>query len=103
MMNMTIVHLPYFLLSIIFGAAGLSSVTTLVSAMISKADRKGAVFSVLCIPLLVPLLLILTRTTTMALVNGPDGSELNDLAALIGYCGTTIAAGVLLFDYIWDE
>lgn len=103
MMNMTIVHLPYFLLSILFGAAGLSSVTTLVSAMISKADRKGAVFSVLCIPLLVPLLLILTRTTTMALVDGPDGSELNDLAALIGYCGTTIAAGVLLFDYIWDE
>lgn len=103
MMNLTIVSFPYFLLSIFFGAAGLTSVTTLVSAMIAKADRKGAVFSVLCIPLLVPLLLILTRTTKIALVEGPGGTALNDLAALIGYCGATIAAGVLLFDYIWDE
>ncbi len=103
MMNLSVVSFPYFLLSIIFGAAGLSSVTTLVSAMIAKADRKGAVFSVLCIPLLVPLLLILTRTTKIALVDGSDGEALNDLAALVGYCGTTIAAGILLFDYIWDE
>jgi heme exporter protein B len=103
MMNLTIVNLPYFLYSVLFGAAGLASVTTLVSAMIAKADRKGAVFSVLCIPLLVPLLLILTRTTKIALVDGSDASALNDLSALIGFCGATIAAGVMLFDYIWEE
>jgi heme exporter protein B len=103
MMNLTIVNLPYFLYSVLFGAAGLASVTTLVSAMIAKADRKGAVFSVLCIPLLVPLLLILTRTTKIALVDGSDAAALNDLSALIGFCGATIAAGVMLFDYIWEE
>ncbi len=103
MMNLPIISPTYLVASILFGAAGLSSVTTLTSAMIAKADRKGAVFSVLCIPLLVPLLLILTRTTRIALVDGPDGAELNDLMALIGYCGTTITAGVLLFDYIWED
>lgn len=103
MMDMQIIHSGYLLAAIVFGAAGLSSVTTMVSAMIAKADRKGAVFSVLCIPLLVPLLLILTRTTKMALIEGDDGSGLNDLAALTGYCGATIAAGVLLFDYIWED
>lgn len=103
MMNMTVVSPVYLFSAIIFGAAGLSSVTTLISAMIAKADRKGAVFSVLCIPLLVPLLLILTRTTKMALIDGDDGSGINDIIALTGYCGATIAAGIMLFDYIWDE
>lgn len=103
MMNLTVVDLFYLVMSVLFGAAGLSSITTLTSAMIAQADRKGAVFSVLCIPLLVPLLLILTRTTKIALVDGADGSSLNDLTALIGYCGATITVGLLLFDYIWDE
>ncbi len=103
MMDLPIINAAYLVSSILFGAAGIASVTTLTSAMIEKADRKGAVFSVLCIPLLVPLLLILTRTTRIALVDGPDGSELNDLFALIGYCGVTITAGIMLFDYVWED
>lgn len=103
MMDLPVISTGYLVSSILFGAAGIASVTTLTSAMIAKADRKGAVFSVLCIPLLVPLLLILTRTTRIALVDGPDGSELNDLFALIGYCGVTISAGIMLFDYVWED
>lgn len=103
MMNMSVVSFTYLFFSIILGAAGLAAVTTLTSAMIAQADRKGAIFSVLCIPLVVPLLLILTRTTRAALVDGPDASALNDLTALIGYCGVTITAGILLFDYIWSD
>ncbi|MCC5914957.1 MAG: heme exporter protein CcmB [Balneolaceae bacterium] len=103
MMNLTVVSPGYFIASILFGAGGLASVTTLTSAMIAQADRKGAVFSVLCIPLLVPLLMILTQTTRAALIEGGEGADINDLFALVGYCGVTISAGVLLFDYIWDE
>jgi heme exporter protein B len=103
MMNMQIISPFYLICSLIFGAAGLASVTTLTSAMIAQTDRKGALFSVLCIPLLVPLLLILTRTTKFALIEGPDGAALNDLFALIGFCGVTITTGILLFDFIWEE
>ncbi len=103
MMDLIIVNSFYLAASIIFGAAGLASVTTLTSAMIAQADRKGALFSVLCIPLVVPLLLILTRTTTVAWGDGAEAAALNDLAALIGFCGVTITAGILLFDYIWEE
>ncbi|MCC5905907.1 MAG: heme exporter protein CcmB [Balneolaceae bacterium] len=103
MMDLSIVSFTYFTASVLFGAGGLAAVTTLTSAMIAQADRKGALFSVLCIPLVVPLLLILTRTTNFALIEGPDETALNDLAALVGYCGVTITAGVLLFDYLWEE
>lgn len=103
MMDLSIQSHLYFISAILFGAGGLSAVTTLTSAMIAQADRKGALFSVLCIPLVVPLLLILTRVTRFALIEGVTADSLNDLTALIGYCGVTITAGILLFDYIWDE
>jgi len=103
MMNLQVASAPYLLSAMLFGAAGLSGVTTLTSAMIAKADRRGAVFSVLCIPLLVPLLLILTSVTKTALIEGSTSGALNDLAALIGYCGVTGSAGILLFDFIWED
>ncbi|MEX0895138.1 MAG: heme exporter protein CcmB [Balneolaceae bacterium] len=103
MMDLNIVNGFYLATGILFGALGLAAVTTLTSAMISRADRRGAVFSVLSIPLLVPLLLILTRVTRIALVEGSDPSGLNDLAALAGFAGVTITAGILLFDFIWEE
>lgn len=94
---------PYLMAAVLLGALGLAAVTTLTSAMISRADRRGAIFSVLSIPLLVPLLLILTRVTRIALVEGADPEFMNDLMALVGYCGVTITTGVLLFDFIWEE
>jgi heme exporter protein B len=57
----------------------------------------------LCIPLLVPLLLILTSVTKSALIEGATPGAFNDLTALIGYCGVTITAGILLFDFIWED
>jgi len=93
----------YLILAILFGALGLAAVTTLTSAMIARADRRGAIFSVLSIPLLVPLLLILTRVTRVALTGGADGETLSDTLALVGYAGVTITTGLLLFDYIWEE
>src|SRR5690625_2101300 len=84
MMNLSLESFPYFLAVILLGAAGLASVTTLISAMIAQADRKGALFAVLCILLVVPWLLILTNTTFTALIVVSDIDALNNLTALIG-------------------
>lgn len=91
------------LLTLILGTAGLSGVATMLAAIVSQADRKGAIFSVLSIPLFFPLLLVLIRATKAALFEGAGGSFMNDLLALVGYAGVTISAGILLFDYIWEE
>ncbi|GAA5520358.1 heme exporter protein CcmB [Aliifodinibius salicampi] len=88
---------------LVFGTAGLSSVATMLAAIVSQADRKGAIFSVLSLPLLFPLILILVQLTKAALIENIDQNFLNDFWALIGYVGTTITAGILLFDYIWDD
>lgn len=92
-----------FLLVLLLGTAGLSGVATMLGAIVSQADRKGAIFSVLSIPLLIPLILILVQLTKAALIPTFTEPYMNNAMALLGYCGTTITAGILLFDYIWDE
>lgn len=89
--------------TLVLGTAGLSGVATMLAAIVSQADRKGAIFSVLSIPLFFPLLLVLVRLTKVSMFEGTGGSFLNDLMALVGYAGVTITAGILLFDYIWEE
>ena len=92
-----------FVLVILLGTAGLSGISTMLGAIVSQADRKGAIFSVLSLPLLFPLILILVRTTKAALIEGFTVNYVNDFWALLGYAGVTITAGVLLFDYIWED
>lgn len=103
LLGMSIADGTAFFLVLVLGTAGLSGVATMLGAIVSQADRKGAIFSVLSIPLLFPLILILVRTTRAALIEGFTENYLNDFWALFGYAGVTITAGILLFDYIWEE
>lgn len=103
LLGMPIANGTAFVLVLFLGTAGLSGVATMLGAIVSQADRKGAIFSVLSLPLLFPLILILVRTTKAALIDGFTDNYLNDFWALVGYAGVTITAGILLFDYIWEE
>jgi heme exporter protein B len=103
LMDLSIQSTPAFLIMLMLGTIGLSSVSTMTAAIVSQADRKGAVFSVLSIPLFIPLILLLSRITRSAFVEGSLNGFQSDVFALIGFCGVTITTGVLLFDFIWDE
>ncbi|MFA5669281.1 MAG: heme exporter protein CcmB [Balneolaceae bacterium] len=101
--NIIIVSWWAFVLILFMGTAGLSSVSTMIAAIVSQADRKGAIFSVLTIPLFIPFILLLTKLTKAAFVDGMNAGITNDVTALIGFIGVTITAGIILFDYIWEE
>src|SRR5699024_1846200 len=88
---------------ILLGSAGLAGISTMLAAIVSQADRKGAIFSVLCVTLLYRLILILVDATTNAFVKGAGTSFLSNILAVIGFAGATTAAGFLLFDFIWDN
>jgi heme exporter protein B len=103
LVDLIIVSWVSFLAILIFGTIGLSSVSTMIAAIVSQADRKGAIFSVLTIPLFIPFILLLTSITKSAFINGSADGFTNDFSALIGFIGVTITAGVLLFEYIWEE
>ena len=88
---------------LVLGTFGLSTVSTMTAAIVSQADRKGAVFSVLSLPLFFPLILLLTRITRAAYIDGNLAAFGNDVLALFGFVGVTMTAGILLFDFIWED
>lgn len=102
LLNLNVRSWPAFLLMLSMGTAGLSGVATMTAAVVSQADRKGSVYSVLSIPLFMPLILLLSDISSTAFVHGGMIS-LSNVAALAGFAGVTITAGVLLFDFIWEE
>ncbi|RNC85588.1 MAG: hypothetical protein ED557_02110 [Balneola sp.] len=101
--DLRVVSIQAFIGILLLGTLGLSSVSTLTAAIVSQADRKGAVFSVLSIPLFVPLILLLTRVTKAAFIDGNIEGIQGDLLALVGFVGVTITTGTILFDYIWED
>lgn len=90
-------------LTVFLGTIGLATISTLLAAIVSQASRKGAIFSVLSIPLLVPLDLLLVRTTKAALADGRIAGIWNDVTALIGFAGVMLTASIMLFEYIWED
>ncbi|HKJ30637.1 MAG TPA: heme exporter protein CcmB [Balneolales bacterium] len=91
------------LLTVLLGTVGLAAISTLLAAIVSQASRKGAIFSVLSIPLLVPLDLLLVNTTKAALASGKVPGVWNDITALIGFAGVMLTASIMLFEYIWED
>src|SRR5699024_6775366 len=83
---------PALLLTILLGSAGLGGVSTFLAAVVAQADRKGSIFSVLSLPLLFPIILILVDATKAAIFEGMNPAFLNNLLAMTGYAGATIAA-----------
>lgn len=101
LMDLTVVSWPAFLIMLTVGTAGLSGIATMTAAIVSQADRKGAIFSVLSLPLFVPLMLLLADLSKTAFVDG--NMSMNNVTALVGFAGVSISAGIVLFDFIWEE
>ena len=103
LLNISITLWTIMVLGIVFGSLGLASVSTLLASLVAQGNQRGAVFSVLAIPLLIPLILIVSKVTFIGFYGDTDGSYLSDISALIGYCGVTVTAGSLLFDFVWND
>lgn len=92
-----------FLIGLIMGSFGLSSILTLVSGIVSRAQSNAALVAILGFPLLFPLIITIIKFTQNA-IEGQDWSynqpyfllliALNSMIVLLSY---------LLFPYLWRE
>jgi heme exporter protein B len=85
------------------GVAGLSGGSTIVAAIIAKARVRGPLFGALAFPVLIPLLLLLVRATTLAIEGTAWGEVSSYLWGLTGFTGAMITASFLLFDAVWES
>ncbi len=92
-----------FTIAFIFGSLGIAISSTIIAAIISKANTKGTLYPVLSFPILLPLILILLEITKFS-INGVTVSEAwVEIAVLVCYDIIMLTASYLLFDFIWKE
>jgi len=92
-----------FLLSFILGNIGIAGSSTIIAAIISKANIKGTLYPVLAFPVLLPLILMLIEITKSAMEGNPVSDVEAEFMVLISYDVVMITASVLVFDLIWRD
>ncbi|MDO8589003.1 MAG: heme exporter protein CcmB [Armatimonadota bacterium] len=103
MMNAGVRNWTFFWLILLFGSVGLSAAATIVAAIVSKANAKGALFAVLSFPILAPLLVTAISASSAAMGGGAFADCWRYLRVLVSYAGVMITASVLLFEFIWED
>ena len=96
-------NLPLFLLNMLLGVSGFSAVLSMVSAIASKARNNFTLMAVLSFPLVLPLLLVLIRVSSDAILGVPVKDSLPNLLVILLLSGITLVLSNILFPYIWKE
>lgn len=92
-----------FFLIILLGNLGIVSASTIIAAIISKANTKGTLYPVLSFPVLLPLLLTVIDATKLACEGENTGGLFSDFQILISYSIVLITASLLLFKFVWED
>ncbi|MFH2036139.1 MAG: heme exporter protein CcmB [Candidatus Zixiibacteriota bacterium] len=92
-----------FMVGLVLGIIGLSGATTIIAAIVSKATIKGALFTVLSFPILMPLLIAVISITKTAIDGGSWGNISSAIQLLIAYDVVMTTVSVMLFDFVWRQ
>jgi heme exporter protein B len=102
MMDYQIKHPALFTAMIITGGFGLGAGTSIVAAMIAQASARGALFSVLSFPLLLPLMITAIKGCERAAV-GLNPAGWPEVRIAVAYTVIMIIMSLFLFPLIWEE
>lgn len=94
--------LPLFLITLLLGSFGFSSLLTMVSAIASKTNNNFTLMAILSFPIMMPLLMVLLKLSKNA-IDGLEYWDLNYLLVLGFLNVIIIALSYLLFRYLWRD
>lgn len=94
---------PMFFIGLLLGAAGLSSVLTLVSAIAAKTNNSAALMAILSFPVLLPLLMTIIKFSKNAMDGLNWSVNYPNLIILLAINLMISALAYLLFPYLWRE
>ncbi|HOZ83301.1 MAG TPA: heme exporter protein CcmB [Bacteroidia bacterium] len=92
-----------FILTVLLGCFGISSVLTMISAIASRAGHQSSLMAILGFPVLLPLLIVLIHLSKNA-IDGIDFSvNLKYLTMLTALNLLVPSLAYILFPYLWRE
>lgn len=91
--------------TVALGAVGLAAATTLLSALIARAQAAGPLLPVLAFPIVVPVLVpgVALVEVAAGAAEGAWAAAQADLVLLAAYAGLLVSASFLLFEYVWRD
>ncbi len=92
-----------FLIAMLIGNLGLVSASTIIAAIISKANSKGTLYPVLSFPILLPLLITVINATKLAAAGVSTEKLSGEIIILVSYTVVVTTASLMLFRYIWED
>lgn len=101
LVDMTIYNWTLFAATVTLGVAGLAGAATMLAAIVSRSSLRGALFAVLCLPILLPVLLAAVGATQAAMDPVGAASGTDELRLLLAYGVAMITGSWLLFDFVW--
>ena len=97
----TVAQIDLFWFVILLGSIGIASATTIIAAIIAKANTKGTLFPVLSFPVILPLLMAGISATKIAVEEPMWDTVWPDLQLLGSYIVVVITISFLLFEFVW--
>ena len=91
-----------FLITLLLGSFGFSSLLTMVSAIASKANNNFTLMAILSFPIMMPLLMVLIKLSNNA-IDGLEHWDVSYLMILIFLNLIIITLSYLLFRYLWRD
>ncbi|MEW5799626.1 MAG: heme exporter protein CcmB [Bacteroidota bacterium] len=92
-----------FWVTIILGSIGLAAASTILAAIIAKANTKGTLFPVIAFPILLPVLLECIHATVLAVEGAFFVEAIKDFQILISFIVVMIVASFMVFDFVWND
>jgi heme exporter protein B len=99
--NNPIEHYGVFIIGVLLGALGISSIFTLVSSIASKGGNSASLMSVLAIPLVLPVILFNLRLTGAGVGIFGLTTISQDIVLLLAIITILIGVSLILFPQIW--
>ncbi len=99
----TVKSFDIFWMTIFLGSAGLASASTILAAIIAKANTKGTLFPVLAFPILLPLLLTCINATKLSTEGAFMSEAVKEFQILISFTVVMVATSFLVFDFVWKD
>lgn len=95
---------PVFLVSIVLGGTGYSFLFTTMSAIAARAGNNATLLAVLGFPLVIPLIIFLTRLSAASVyAEGFTDEVWRNLLLLLAFNLVQPVLALILFPYIWRE
>ena len=103
LMNTSTGNMQLFLVILLSGSIGLSTVSTIIAAIISQASARGALFAVLSFPISLPIIISSIHGTRIALDGNSFSDGISDLQILISFFIVIFTVSILTFEFIWKN